>query len=362
MPPPLLFYVPPISSSPFSLLLHRYGAVGFNVPYEFTESDLRISVRQVAASANAAWARGHMGDLGGAGDDESSEAAANATSTRLQQRRSSTALVGGLRLPWTLLRYTCGECNYGGRVTDEKDRRVLRCLLERCLGPSAVVAGSWLVPPPTKGRRRDNNQHHTRNGDDGGGDESGHGYAGGGGETAAEADAKVLASCARVPRVPSGGWALDDYARHVDKSFSSAEVPPGMFGLPPNAAMRKANEDAEALLRAVVDYEGLVGGGGSGDGGGSDGDDVTIIEQIALQLKIPLPSLASEEGGDGVAVEINAGDCFDLRQAQLVRFLWYWSIGDGRGRVLSVNKWMVGEGEMGSDETNDYGGWFGREL
>jgi hypothetical protein len=128
-----------------------------------------------------------------------------------------------------------------------------------------------------------------------------------------------------------------------------------MFGLPPNAAMRKANEDAEALLRAVVDYEGLVGGGGSGDGGGSDGDDVTIIEQIALQLKIPLPSLASEEGGDGVAVEINAGDCFDLRQAQLVRFLWYWSIGDGRGRVLSVNKWMVGEGEMGSDETNDYG-------
>ena len=34
----------------------------------------------------------------------------------------------------------------------------------------------------------------------------------------------------------------------------------------------------------------------------------------------------------------------------------------GEGRVLSVNKWMVGEGEMGSDKTNDYGGWFGREL
>ena len=38
--------------------------------------------------------------------------------------------------PATLL-----QINYGGRVTDDNDRRLLMCILERCYSPQALIAG-----------------------------------------------------------------------------------------------------------------------------------------------------------------------------------------------------------------------------
>ncbi|XP_049589438.1 dynein axonemal heavy chain 1 [Syngnathus scovelli] len=75
----------------------KFGPLGFNIPYEFTDGDLNICISQLKMFL-----------------DEYDN------------------------IPYKVLKYTAGEINYGGRVTDEWDRRCLLSVLEDFYCPAVL--------------------------------------------------------------------------------------------------------------------------------------------------------------------------------------------------------------------------------
>lgn len=91
----------------------KYGPLGWNIPYAFSESDREISVSQL-----------------------------------------EMLLQESDRMPWSALQYTAAEANYGGRVTDTHDRRTLSFALQRFYCEDILSddygfsqSGTYFAPP-----------------------------------------------------------------------------------------------------------------------------------------------------------------------------------------------------------------------
>jgi len=138
--------------------------------------------------------------------------------------------------PFKALRYTVGECNYGGRVTDDKDRRALHCILNNCYRPSNLKGGTALSESgkycvPTEG-----------------------GYD------------EMLAFCDALPLV-SG---------------------PEVFGMHENATITKDQNETTTLFTNILVTQ------SNASGGGGDGDGLTKEETMELVAKDILSKVRDE--------------------------------------------------------------------
>uniref|UniRef100_A0A3Q2NRV0 Dynein axonemal heavy chain 12 n=1 Tax=Fundulus heteroclitus TaxID=8078 RepID=A0A3Q2NRV0_FUNHE len=169
----------------------KFGPLGWNIPYGFNESDLRISIRQLQLFIN-----------------------------EYEQ------------VPLEAITYLTGECNYGGRVTDDWDRRLLLTIL-------------------------------------------------------ADFYNKDIIETFRYPFSPSGEYfappksSYDDYVLFIKNLPYSQQ--PEVFGMHENVDISKDLQQTKLLFDSLL----LTQGGGAKGGGGS-GSDNTLFD-IANDILTQLP-------------------------------------------------------------------------
>nr|XP_008166211.1 dynein axonemal heavy chain 12 isoform X1 [Chrysemys picta bellii] len=170
----------------------KFGPLGWNIPYGFNESDLRISIRQLQLFINE---YDHV--------------------------------------PFEAISYLTGECNYGGRVTDDWDRRLLMTMLDDFYNPDIIENPRFTFSP------------------------SGNYYA-----------------------PPKGTY--EDYIEFIKNLPFSQQ--PEVFGLHENVDISKDLQQTKGLFESLI----LTQGGGT-QGGSSGGGDSTLYE-IADDILIKLPN------------------------------------------------------------------------
>jgi dynein heavy chain len=123
----------------------RYGAAGWNAPYDFSDGDLACSLATLQTFLS----------------DGQAQAAGRPGLAHALEAPSARAAAARGPLPWHGLRYVVGGIHYGGRVTDEPDRRLLRALVARHLGEGALAPGTRLAGERRRpgGRRPDVWEH-----------------------------------------------------------------------------------------------------------------------------------------------------------------------------------------------------------
>jgi dynein heavy chain len=172
----------------------KFGALGWNIPYEFGDTDMSISLKQINMILN----------------------------------QYET-------VDYVAINYLIGQCNYGGRVTDDWDRRCITAILAKCLCPEIVedddykfsVSGDWYAP---KHGEHEMYVEHSRN----------------------------------CPLIPA----------------------PEAFGMHANADITKDNKETLSLFTSILVTQST--GGGGGGGGPSSDDKITEIASDTLEkLRAP---------------------------------------------------------------------------
>ena len=141
----------------------RFGSLGWNHPAVFSGTDLDVSLTTLHGFLSDALSKLNNEELmsaTGAGTDSTSalvqglglaglmssvqrpkeaEAGASDHSESLLSVTSKSTTLRDLALPWLGMQYLVGEINYGGRITDEQDRIILKELVTTLIRPEALL-------------------------------------------------------------------------------------------------------------------------------------------------------------------------------------------------------------------------------
>ena len=193
----------------FNAIIHerkKFGPLGWNISYDWSNSDLEVSITILK--------------------------------NMLQEFKE---------IPWDALRYLTGEITFGGRVTDDWDRRALQSILSRFYSPS-ILQDSYVFSP--------SGLYHA-----------------------------------------IGDANLDAYKLYIDELPFSEE--PSVFGMHQNANISFQLQETKRLLRAIVDVQPRIASSGSGK---SSEDIVSsiasdILSEWPFPIIIDVPEVISENNG-----------------------------------------------------------------
>jgi dynein heavy chain len=142
--------------------------------------------------------------------------------------------------PFAALAYLTGECNYGGRVTDDNDRRTLMALLSDIYENDVVFVNNYKLTP------------------------------------------------SGIYTIPSGTAPLTEYIDYI-RSLPFSEGPE-VFGLNENANISTAIQETNLLLSTALALQPRGGGSGGSGGGGSGSGPAKSADEILLELTADISS------------------------------------------------------------------------
>jgi dynein heavy chain len=99
-----------------SVLLERkkFKTLGWNVSYAFNDSDYQVCEDSIA---------NYMGRI---------------------SETSNIDYVKGAKTPWQAIQYLIADCNYGGRITDERDRRLIKVYAKEIFEDNLIGPEKWV--------------------------------------------------------------------------------------------------------------------------------------------------------------------------------------------------------------------------
>ena len=182
---------------------------------------------------------------------ESSELLPTMSSSEEKTISSSSSLSSSVydNVPFKKLQYVIGQCNYGGRVTDDKDRRLIGTILPTYFTPAILrdraclsSSGTYFVPSCQNTMNDDNDD-----GNDDGNDDDDVQYSDASGE---DREQKGKSRGGRSSGRSSVEVTQETYLSYIRSLPLNAQ--PEVFQMHPNASITKEKSDTQCLFDCML--------------------------------------------------------------------------------------------------------------